>query len=119
MPASVMQSPPLSTLSLSDTPTVAPTVAPAARVVEVGRVGGGLEEILKVSLFVITSAVEVVVVVVATAPVAAVLLLLVVVLVVGVLRVKYEIIVFFGPCAGLPCLFTNIGGLYVPRSLCV
>ena len=116
MPASVMQSPPLSTLSLSDTPTVAPTVAPAARVVEVGRVGGGLEEILKVSLFVITSAVEVLVV----APAAVVLLLVVaVVVLVGVLRVKYEIIVFFGPCAGLPCLFTNIGGLYVPRSLCV
>ena len=116
MPASVMQSPPLSTLSLSDTPTVAPTVAPAARVVEVGRVGGGLEEILKVSLFVITSAVEVLVV----APAAVVLLLVVaVVVLVGVLRVKYEIIVFFGPCAGLPCLFTSIGGLYVPRSLCV
>ena len=116
MPASVIQSPPLSTLSLSDTPTVAPTVAPAARVVEVGRVGGGLEEILKVSLFVITSAVEVLVV----APAAVVLLLVVaVVVLVGVLRVKYEIIVFFGPCAGLPCLFTNIGGLYVPRSLCV
>lgn len=116
MPASVIQSPPLSTLSLSDTPTV----APAARVVEVGR-AVGLEEILKVSLFFITAAVEVVVV--ATAPVAVVLLLVVVavvvVLLVGVLRVKYEIIVFFGPCAGLSCLFTNIGGLYVPRSLCV